>query len=279
MAARTRPSSSGSADEMGKHLARDRCLQGAAGRVVGLDDPRPRPRQLAGGSVQRRRHGRRAGSPARCCGRRPQPGRRAPRAAARRRRRSRRPLGMPAPRSCPADAVARRTWTTWRSVPVRVDGAPRRRSEGRPSRPASRSSAARDTARPAASATAGSRSAGDGVSARRRLKSGRAPRRAAPARRTPAGWRAGRPDAAAAGRPAPPARWPAGRARSRWSGCRTSVADDHDERRVADRREGRAHRQHDGAVDDHLDVVEPVAQHGDREQDRQQEVGRRTAGG
>ena len=51
------------------------------------------------------------------------------------------------------------------------------------------------------------------------------------------------------------------------------VPDRDDERGVADPREGRADREDDGPVDDHLDVVEPVAQHRDREQDRQQQVG------
>ena len=58
------------------------------------------------------------------------------------------------------------------------------------------------------------------------------------------------------------------------AGAGVDESPDHDDhRRVADSGEREADREHQRAVDHHLDVVEPVAQRGQRERHRQQHVG------
>ena len=62
------------------------------------------------------------------------------------------------------------------------------------------------------------------------------------------------------------------RARSRWSPDRPR-AGDHDDEDVADRDEAGGQREHQGAVDDHVDLDEPVPQHRDRDTQRHCDLG------
>ena len=151
-----------------QHLARDRLLEGPACGVVGLDDPRRATRRARRVVRSSSATCPPAGSPSRRCGTRPRPGRRAPSAAARRTAAVGAPWGSDTamlPSGCAAvrtvDHVRRRCHRRRRGPSAADDRRHARHLAGSPS--ARRA----DTARPAASATAGSRVSGDGVSARR----------------------------------------------------------------------------------------------------------------
>ena len=214
------------------------------------------------------------------CGTRRRSGRRAPRAGGRRTARTLAAVGSQTPRCCrgrrrrvgPARrAASRRRPVVWPQV---ADDDP---SAG--ARPGSTVAPRADTARPAASATAGSRRPrgrrlGEPAAEVRQRLVGLGARA-----RRPAGWPAGPPGAAAAGRPARPARCASRDSQKPPVRLSDLVADDDDQRRVADRRERRADREDEGPVDDHLDVVEPVAQHGDRRRGPAAGSRRRTGAG